>query len=144
MALLDIFKKGKGKEKRIEKKKKAEKPKAEKAEKLPKAVEPEKIKPARKRKDISSYKILKSPHITEKAADLLKQNQYVFRVWPMSNKTEIKKTIEGLYGVNVIDVRIINIHPKSRRLGRTPGVRKGYKKAIVKIREGQKIEVLPR
>ena len=144
MSLFDIFKKKGTKEK---KRKAARKPKAEKVEKIekpPKASAVEKPRPRRKKEGVSSYKILKSPHITEKATDLLKQNQYVFRVWPRSNKTEIKKTIEGMYGVEVVNVKVINIHPKRRRLGRTLGWRGGYKKAIIRIKEGQKIEVLPR
>lgn len=88
--------------------------------------------------------ILKSLHITEKATDLVKKNQYVFRVVPKANKTEIKKAIESLYGVDVLNVKIINIPKKQRRLGKQIGWRKGYKKTIVKIKEGQKIEVLPR
>jgi len=88
--------------------------------------------------------ILRSPHITEKATDLVKKNQYVFKVVPKTNKTEIKRAIENLYGVDVLNVRVLNIPKKQRRLGRQTGWRKGYKKAIVKIKEGQKIEVLPR
>ncbi|OIP74767.1 MAG: 50S ribosomal protein L23 [Parcubacteria group bacterium CG2_30_36_18] len=91
-----------------------------------------------------AYKILRTPHITEKATDLVKKNQYVFKVFPEANKTEIKKAIEDLYGVDVESVKTINIPRKKRRLGRIKGWRKGYKKAIVKIKEGQKIEVMPK
>ncbi|MDI6591664.1 MAG: 50S ribosomal protein L23 [Patescibacteria group bacterium] len=91
-----------------------------------------------------AYRILKAPQITEKATALAGKNQYVFKVWPRANKTEIKKAIENLYGVDVVSVKIIKVPSKRRRLGRISGWRKGYKKAIVKIREGQKIEVLPR
>lgn len=90
------------------------------------------------------YRILKAPQITEKATDLIKSNQYVFKVFPQANKNEIKKAIGDLYGVDVIAVKIIKIPAKRRKLGRISGWRKGYKKAIVKIKEGQKIEVLPR
>jgi large subunit ribosomal protein L23 len=82
--------------------------------------------------------------VTEKATDLVKKNQYVFKVWSGVNKTEIKKAIEDLYGVDVISVKIINVPRKRRRLGRIRGWRKGYKKAIVRIKEGQKIEVMPK
>lgn len=88
--------------------------------------------------------MLKAPHITEKSTELTKRNQYVFKVLPEANKTEIKKAIESLYGVDVLSVRIINVPRKKRRFGRTFGWRPKYKKAIVKIKEGQKIEVLPR
>lgn len=100
---------------------------------------------AKKEKEfLDTYKILKIPHVTEKATDLTKINQYIFKVWPRANKFEIKKAIESLYGVKVIGVKIINIPKKKRRLGKVSGWRQGYKKAIVKIKEGQKIEVLPR
>jgi large subunit ribosomal protein L23 len=89
-------------------------------------------------------KILIAPHITEKATNLAEKNRYVFRIWQKANKNEIKKAIEDLYKVNVIDVKIINVPPKERRLGRISGWKKGFKKAIVKIKGGQKIEVMPK
>jgi large subunit ribosomal protein L23 len=91
-----------------------------------------------------AHRVLKTPQVTEKATGLVGQNQYVFKVWPKTNKVETKKAIEDLYGVDVISVKIIKVPRKQRRLGRISGWRKGYKKAIVKIKEGQKIEVLPR
>lgn len=100
----------------------------------------------KKRSDISgiAYKVLRRPHITEKATDLAGQNQYIFEVFRGVNKIEVKKAIEDVYGVDVMGVKIVNIPKKKRRLGKTEGWRQGYKKAIVKIKEGQKIEVLPR
>ena len=88
--------------------------------------------------------ILKRPHVAEKATDLMEKNQYVFEVYPRANKTEIKKAVEGLYGVKVLGVRIINIPRKKIRVGKTMGFKGGCKKAIVRIKEGQKIEVLSR
>jgi len=88
------------------------------------------------------WKILKNPHITEKATDLMGKNQYVFKVFPKAGKPEIKKAVEGLYGVEVTGIGIINISRKRKRVGRTMGFKGGYKKAIVRIKEGQKIEVL--
>lgn len=91
-----------------------------------------------------AWKILAKPRVSEKATDLLKKNQYVFEVFPRAGKSEIKKAIESLYGVNVLRVGIINIGRKKIRVGRTAGFKAGYKKAIVRIKEGQKIEVLQR
>ncbi|MBU4299279.1 50S ribosomal protein L23 [Patescibacteria group bacterium] len=104
------------------------------------------MSPEKKRKGVfgEGYKILKSPHITEKATDLTQKNQYVFKVYPEANKIELKKAIEAIYGVDAVAVKIINVPRKRRRLGKIRGWRKGYKKAIVKIKEGQKIEVMPR
>jgi large subunit ribosomal protein L23 len=88
--------------------------------------------------------VMKEPHITEKASDLTNYNQYVFKVYKNANKTEIKKAVEQVYKVNVVDVKIINVKEKKRRLGRFEGVKPGFKKAIVKLKEGQKIEIFPR
>ena len=152
MAILDIFKKKKKIEKKevkpetkpvkklVKKTKPVEKPREAKAE-----IPSETVLPKVKEKKVGeSYRILKTPHVTEKSTDLVGKNQYVFKVWSRANKVGIKKTIEDLYGVNVISVKIIKVPAKRRRLGRISGWRKGYKKAIVKIKEGQKIEVLPR
>jgi len=90
------------------------------------------------------YKTLIAPHITEKATALAKDNKYIFKVFKKANKNEIKKAVENLYKVNVLDVKIINIPRKRRRLKGRLGWKKGYKKAIVKIKEGEKIEVIPK
>jgi large subunit ribosomal protein L23 len=141
MALLDIFKKKK-------KPKEVKKPREFKIEKRPKKkIIKEKAipeKPTPKKISKLAYQVLKEPHVTEKATDLARKNQYIFKVFPQANKTQIKKAIEDLFGVKVIGVKILKVPAKRRRLGRIEGWRKGYKKAIVKIKEGQKIEVLPR
>lgn len=101
-------------------------------------------KPKKGKKLGMAYSILKSLHVTEKATDLSKNDQYVFRVFPKTNKPEIKKAIEEIFGVDVLSVNIIKTPSKRRRLGRTFGWRKGYKKAIIKVKKGQKIDILPR
>lgn len=88
-----------------------------------------------------SYDVIKEPHISEKSTVLNNQNTYVFRVDNKSNKLEIKKAIEGIYGVNVTGVTRVTVPPKKRRVGRTQGYKKGYVKAMVTIKEGQKIEL---
>ncbi len=125
--------------------------KIEKKEKVKKVVEKQKVeKPAEvkvpKIKDKRpgfGWKFLHSPHITEKATNLASKNKYVFKVKDDATKNEIRKSIEDVYGVNVVNIKVINISSKKRRLGRTTGVKKGYKKAIIQLKEGQKIEVLP-
>ncbi|HJN62060.1 MAG TPA: 50S ribosomal protein L23 [Candidatus Parcubacteria bacterium] len=145
MALFDIFKK-----KKEETKKPKKKEVKVKAEKKPKALDKKKSDKVKKtsvskeRAPGFAYRILKQPHITEKATDLAGKNKYVFRVWPNANKIEIKRAVQNLYGVGVLNVRIVNIPPKKRKLGKIEGQRKGYKKAIVKVKEGQKIELMPR
>ena len=160
MSIFDIFKKKKEVEKKpappaVKKEVKKEKPAVKPAPRAAPAVgaekkleKPEKeIKPAKPKKAVKSevaWKVLERPHITEKATALTEENQYIFRVSPRSNKIEIKQAVEDVYGVDVEKVRMINVPAKKRRLGKTEGWRKGYKKAIVKTKKGQEIEVLPR
>ncbi|MFH0906715.1 MAG: 50S ribosomal protein L23 [bacterium] len=95
-----------------------------------------------------AYEIIKGPHITEKSTVLAEQNKYVFRITSRANKIEIKKAIKALYGVKTESVHIIHSAPKKRRLGRSQGwskgLKHGYKKAIITLKQGEKIEVLPR
>ena len=88
------------------------------------------------------HSALLSPHVTEKATDLNAENKYIFKIYSKANKIEVKKAIESTYGVDVIGVNIINIPRKKRRVGKSAGWKKGYKKAVIKIKKGQKIEIL--
>lgn len=144
MSLINFFKKEK-------ETKKEEKPLRVKPVKKEKEVEPEKdktkeniVKKIKEKKVNTAWKILKTPHVTEKASDLTEKNQYIFRVFPRSNKKEVRDAVEESFGVEVVSVKIINVHKKKKRLGKIEGTKPGYKKAIVEIKKGQKIEVLPR
>ena len=86
-------------------------------------------------------RFLLEPWITEKSHMEMAQNKYVFKVSKDSNKPSIKKSVENLYKVTVLDVNVVNIHPKKRIYGRTKGFKSGFKKAIVKLKEGDKIEL---
>jgi len=155
MPIFDIFKKKKKteeekkkpeKEKKVRKEKKEKKVEGELLDKqrvLPKAGIPSGEKPKRRKVRVAPL-VLASPHIAEKPTRLANVNQYVFKVYPKANKTEIKKAVEEIYGVDVLKVRIVKVPRKRRRLGRIRGWRKGYKKAIVAVKEGQKIDILPR
>ncbi len=139
MTAFDFLKKKKPKEKPAEP---VKKPKEETS--IEKVAKAKPITAKKEARVLDAYRILKSPHITEKATDLAEKNQYTFKLWPRAGKTEVKKSIEGLYGVDVLSVKIINIPRKKRRTGKISGWRAGCKKAIVRVKEGQKIEVLPR
>jgi len=151
MSIFDIFKKKKPsfvkttegkkeKKKKVERVKKVEKPKEE----VGKKIEEKMTEKPRKKEVKVAPLVLRSAHIAEKPSRLAEINQYVFKVFPSSSKTEIKRAIEEIYEVDVLKVRVIKIPRKRRRLGRIRGWKKGYKKAIVRIKEGQKIEILPR
>jgi large subunit ribosomal protein L23 len=85
--------------------------------------------------------VIIEPWITEKGHGAMAENKYIFRVRKESNKKKIKLSIESLYRVKVVDVNIINIPAKKRMYGRHEGKKSGYKKAIVKLKEGDKIEL---
>ena len=68
-------------------------------------------------------------------------NLYVFKVHPQANKIEIKKAIEKAFTVKVLDVKTINMKGKSKRLGRFEGRRSDWKKAIVKLKAGDSIDI---
>ncbi len=85
--------------------------------------------------------ILRKPHISEKASLLAESGFYVFKVGEDANKMEVKKEVEGVYKVDVLSVRMVRLPSKKRRVGRIEGVRPGYKKAVVKIKPGQRIDI---
>jgi large subunit ribosomal protein L23 len=147
MALFDFLKR----KKEVEKSKKSTEKKVEKVSDVKKnKIEQETLAVKRsafsiaqgKKEGAFSYDIIKEPHISEKATNLSSNNSYVFKVYQRASKLEIKKSIEGIYKVNVLSVNTVKIPPKKRRLGRTEGFKKGYRKAIITIKEGQKIEIL--
>ncbi|MDO8663783.1 MAG: 50S ribosomal protein L23 [Candidatus Wildermuthbacteria bacterium] len=88
--------------------------------------------------------VLRGAHVTEKAGLLNGINQYVFKVAPRSNKIEIKKAVEKMYGVKVDQVRISVMPSKKRRLGNQEGEKGGFKKAMVKLAGGEKIDIMPK
>ena len=90
---------------------------------------------------MTKWEIIKGPIITEKSNDLLeKENKYTFKVALEANKVEIKQAIEEIFNVKVVDIATIKVLPKHRRVGKYEGYRSAYKKAIVKLAEGAKID----
>lgn len=87
-----------------------------------------------------NFDIIKAPVITEKSAKLSENNVYTFKVDKKANKTQIKQVIEAKFNVKVESVNTLNTKPKAKRVGRYTGKTKTYKKAIVKLAEGSKIE----
>ncbi len=86
------------------------------------------------------YKIILKPVITEKSTMLKEMNREVcFEVDPRANKSEIKKAAEKLFNVKVESVRIMNKRGKKRRVGRNEGRKKDWKKAYLKLKEGEKM-----
>lgn len=90
---------------------------------------------------IQKYKILKGLLHSEKGSTLLPFNKYVFEVYKDANKAEIKKAIELVYKVKVKDVNTMIMSGKWRRVRFKPGKTPDWKKAIVTLRKGDKIDV---
>ena len=82
------------------------------------------------------------PLITEKSSAAFQdRGEYTFQVHPNATKPQIRQAIEELFGVKVTDVWTSNQRGKEKRMGRTVGRRPSWKKAIVKLREGDTIEI---
>ncbi|MBI3335868.1 MAG: 50S ribosomal protein L23 [Candidatus Portnoybacteria bacterium] len=81
------------------------------------------------------------PLTTEKTTRLSGGRTYVFRVDPRENKIEVWKEIERLYKVKVAKISMSWARAKKRRLGRIEGIKPGFKKAMVTLKEGHTIEV---
>ena len=84
--------------------------------------------------------IIIAPVITEKAAYATEKNVYTFKVNKDANKIEIKKAIEAAFKVKVVNVNTLNTKAKDKRVGKYTGKTKTYKKAIVALKDGDKIE----
>ena len=92
-------------------------------------------------KDTKYLEIIKAPVITEKSQLAKEQGKYTFKVDPKATKTEIKEAIEKIFNVKVKAIRTINVKVKKRRVGRYTGLTNRSKKAIVKLAEGQTIDL---
>lgn len=85
--------------------------------------------------------IVKNPRITEKASLLQSKNQYVFEVDSKACKPEIKKAIENTFKVHVVGINTINVLGRRVRVGKHEGKSADFKKAIITLIEGEKIDV---
>jgi large subunit ribosomal protein L23 len=87
--------------------------------------------------------ILEFPWMTEKSTAIRAQgNQYVFKVKPDANKIEIKKAIEARFQVKVLSVNTVNVQGKLKRTRGILGRRNGWKKAVVRLQEGDTFKEL--
>ncbi|MBA3686017.1 MAG: 50S ribosomal protein L23 [Planctomycetes bacterium] len=90
---------------------------------------------------MNAYDIVRRPRLTEKTVQLQNTtNTYTFEVHQDANKIEIRKAVESLFKVKVMAVRTLNVRGKPRRIRGSAGVEAAWKKAYVKVADGQKIE----
>ena len=88
------------------------------------------------------YQVLLAPHVTEKASLASSGNQVVFKVLKDATKLEVKKAVERLFEVKVKSVTTSVVKGKTKRFGRTLGVRSDWKKAYVTLHEGFDIDLM--
>lgn len=123
-----------------------------KSNKVEKKIEPKKkeIKEVAKKENIGAkstrffgHDVIVFPRVTEKSHNISHLRQYAFNVRKTANKDLVRKAVEHIYNVKVEKVRIANIPAKKRRMGKVVGKKSGYKKAIVTLKEGFNIEIMP-
>ena len=85
--------------------------------------------------------VLLAPVVSEKSYSLIGDNKYSFRIHPDAHKTQVRQAVEELFEVKVERVNIVKVQPKPKRRGMSKGIRPGWKKAIVQVREGETIEI---
>lgn len=90
---------------------------------------------------LSGHQILVRPIITEKNTALGEQGKYTFEVVQSANKIEVKRAVEEVFKVKVQSVNMLKVPGKLRRMGRTSGMTRTWKKAIVTLQPGERIEL---
>lgn len=86
--------------------------------------------------------IILAPVVTEKTAGITADgNKVVFKVAKDANKVQIKQAVEEAFNVKVSNVNTINVRPKKKRVGRYTGATKAYKKVIITLAEGSKLDL---
>lgn len=86
------------------------------------------------------YQVVKRPLITEKATIMKERNKYAFEVSKAANKQQVKKAVEEAFKVSVLKVTVMSVPGKMRRVGRRQVLTPVWKKAVVTLAPGDKIE----
>ena len=85
--------------------------------------------------------VLIKPVVSEKSYHQITENRYTFKVHKDAHKTQVRQAVEQLFEVKVTRVNIVKVQPKPKRRGAFKGTRPGWKKAIVELKAGDKIEI---
>ncbi len=85
--------------------------------------------------------VIIAPVVSEKSYSLIEENKYSFRVHEKAHKTQVRQAVEQLFDVKVEGVNIVKVQPKPKRRGWTRGKKPGWKKAVVQLREGDRIDI---
>ena len=90
---------------------------------------------------MDSHQIVRQPIISEKSYALIAEGKYTFRVNDRAHKTQIAQAVEEVFGVDVAQVRTAKVRSKPKRRGLTKGRSRAWKKAIVQLAPGERIEL---
>jgi large subunit ribosomal protein L23 len=90
---------------------------------------------------MDARQVIRQPIISEKSYALIAENKYTFRVHPDAHKTQIRSAVEEIFNVQVVDVRAMRQKPKPKRRGYTAGHTRSWKKAVVELAPGERIEL---
>ena len=85
--------------------------------------------------------VLLAPVVSEKSYSQIALNRYTFKVHQDAHKTQIRQAVEQLFDVHVVAVNVIKVQPKPKRRGLFAGTKTGWKKAIVEVKAGEKIDI---
>ena len=88
-------------------------------------------------------KVLLGGVLSEKSAKVAESNQVVFRVATDATKPEIRRAVELMFEVKVEDVHVLNVKGKSKRFGAMQGKRSNWRKAYIRLKEGDSIDLMP-
>lgn len=88
------------------------------------------------------WQVIIRPLITEKNTNLVAEGKYAFQVAREANKIQIRQAVEKIFNVQVADVNVVNVRGKERGIGRRKGISPNWRKAIVTLKPGQRIEEL--
>jgi large subunit ribosomal protein L23 len=85
--------------------------------------------------------VLIAPVVSEKSYSQIAQNRYTFKIHQDAHKTQVRQAVEELFDVKVLNVAIIKVQAKPKRRGAIKGIRPGWKKAVVQLKQGDSIEI---
>jgi large subunit ribosomal protein L23 len=90
---------------------------------------------------LHATQILIAPVVSEKSYERIADREYTFKVHKDAHKTQVRQAVEEQFGVKVERVNIVKVQAKPKRRGLIKGTRPGWKKAVVKLREGESIQI---
>jgi large subunit ribosomal protein L23 len=90
---------------------------------------------------MDARQVIVEPVISEKSYALMAEGKYTFRVNDRAHKTQIRHAVEEIFGVSVAEVRTSRVRSKPKRRGQHSGRTRGWKKAVVELAQGERIEL---